>query len=135
MLRAAAAITRVSRVSTATPNQQTGRAPPLRRRRANLPLRQRPDRHLLHLRLLAVHRDLHHQRRDPDPGHPADGDDSQPVRAVELHVLVAVRPAVRESRRSGCGSSRGTSAFIYLPFYVLLIVCLSKGYNWIQLYA
>ena len=29
----------------------------------------------------------------------------------------------------------GTSAFIYLPFYVLLIVCLSKGYNWIQLFA
>ncbi|MEO7015421.1 MAG: emopamil-binding family protein [Leifsonia sp.] len=29
----------------------------------------------------------------------------------------------------------GTSAFVYLPFYVLLIVCLSKGYNWIQLYA
>jgi hypothetical protein len=29
----------------------------------------------------------------------------------------------------------GTSAFIYLPFYVLLVICLSKGYNWIQLYA
>ena len=27
----------------------------------------------------------------------------------------------------------GTSAFIYLPFYVLLNICLVKGYNWIQL--
>ena len=25
--------------------------------------------------------------------------------------------------------------FVYLPFYVLLIVCLVKGYNWIQLFA
>jgi hypothetical protein len=29
----------------------------------------------------------------------------------------------------------GTSAFIYLPFYVLLIISLIKGFNWIQLYS
>ncbi|WP_374007616.1 DUF2781 domain-containing protein [Leifsonia sp. LS-T14] len=29
----------------------------------------------------------------------------------------------------------GTSAFVYLPFYVLLVICLVKGYNWIQLFA
>ncbi|MDQ1597722.1 MAG: hypothetical protein QOI70_1146 [Microbacteriaceae bacterium] len=29
----------------------------------------------------------------------------------------------------------GTSAFVYLPFYVVLIVSLVKGFNWIQLYA
>ncbi|WP_431279829.1 EXPERA domain-containing protein [Leifsonia poae] len=29
----------------------------------------------------------------------------------------------------------GTSAFVYVGFYVLLIVALVKGFNWIQLYA
>ncbi|MET3566461.1 hypothetical protein ABIC47_001946 [Leifsonia sp. 563] len=29
----------------------------------------------------------------------------------------------------------GTSAFVYLPFYVLLVICLVKGFNWIQLFA
>jgi hypothetical protein len=29
----------------------------------------------------------------------------------------------------------GTSAFVYLPFYILLIVCLVKGFNWIQLFC
>jgi hypothetical protein len=29
----------------------------------------------------------------------------------------------------------GTSAFVYLPFYILLIVCLVKGFNGIQLFA
>jgi hypothetical protein len=29
----------------------------------------------------------------------------------------------------------GTSAFLYLPFYVLLIISLVKGFNWIQLYS
>ncbi|HEY0258650.1 MAG TPA: emopamil-binding family protein [Lacisediminihabitans sp.] len=29
----------------------------------------------------------------------------------------------------------GTSAFIYIAFYVLLIIALVKGFNWIQLYS
>jgi hypothetical protein len=29
----------------------------------------------------------------------------------------------------------GTSAFVYLPFYVILVVCLAKGVNGIQLFA
>ncbi|WP_223694778.1 EXPERA domain-containing protein [Leifsonia poae] len=29
----------------------------------------------------------------------------------------------------------GTSAFVYVLFYILLIVALVKGFNWIQLYA
>ncbi len=29
----------------------------------------------------------------------------------------------------------GTSAFIYVAFYVLLIISLAKGFNWIQLYS
>jgi hypothetical protein len=29
----------------------------------------------------------------------------------------------------------GTSAFVYVLFYILLIVALSKGFNWIQLYS
>lgn len=29
----------------------------------------------------------------------------------------------------------GTSAFVYLPFYVLLILALVKRWNWIQLYS
>jgi hypothetical protein len=27
----------------------------------------------------------------------------------------------------------GLSAFVYMPFYVLLVICLLRGYNWIQL--
>lgn len=29
----------------------------------------------------------------------------------------------------------GTSAFVYVLFYILLIIALSKGFNWIQLYS
>lgn len=29
----------------------------------------------------------------------------------------------------------GLSAFVYMPFYVVLVICLIRGYNWIQLYA
>lgn len=29
----------------------------------------------------------------------------------------------------------GTSAFVYVGFYVLLIISLAKGFNWIQLYC
>jgi hypothetical protein len=29
----------------------------------------------------------------------------------------------------------GTSAFIYVGFYVLLIISIAKGFNWIQLYS